>query len=144
MDLATNFSLWKRGQSLCLQRPQMLQYWHKQVFTTFYKFDFQSEISLWRRPENKRKKESNARRQTGFPGSETHNNFFFVHWALYIFMFFFMLTRQCKKKPTTTTLFCSLGITLLRSHILFLYNAHNSAVSDAHTRHYGLWSPLVC
>ena len=121
VDLATNFCLWKRGQSLCLQRPQMLQYWHKQVFTTFYKFDFQSEISLWRRPENKRKKESNARRQTGFPGSETHNNFFFVHWALYIFMFFFMLTRQCKKKTNNNnTVLQPWDNSTEKSHLIFI------------------------
>ena len=44
--------------------------------------------------------------------------------------------KQTNKK--TLFNFCSLGITLRGSNILFFNNAHISAVSEVHTSHHGL------
>jgi len=82
---------------------------------------------------------SNARRPTGSPGSEmtAHKNFVFELVLIFILNLAMQKNKQTNKQKTLFN-FCSLGITLRRSNILFFNNAHISAVSDVHTGHHGL------
>ena len=83
---------------------QMLQYRHKEVFTTSYNFDFKSKRSIWRLENTRKKCLSNVRRPTGSPGSQTttHNNFVFEFVLIFILNLAMQKTNKQTKKHCLT------------------------------------------